>query len=307
MKYELAKKIEIKEDINDIYKWCLNEVDIKTGERGEDLIPWASYLYFMGSSFKIVNELFSADCIDSVDGANKACSKFSQAVVGVFHPGVCSDGENLDDVVEFSMFGRDKPITEIGVRITSDGGAESFKLDGSPAYVYELDFSKRYQKDWVEFNINLSKVNFDKLVELVDLNKVESATLLLKTVPGFYSERSPSIKTSFIKILTAEHKIENIGVSKKKPPVLENFGEEYGSFELWLGNTKILNVKPQNKSFNIQEAFKLVYEEDEDVEIPELLIDTMNRSNTDLANKVASRVKLPLWIIAASLLVLIFK
>jgi hypothetical protein len=306
MKYQTDKKIEVQELSGGLYSWCLNEIDVNTGKRGEDLIPWASYLYFMGSSFKVVNNLFSDDCIDPVDGANKACSKFSQVVVGVFHPGVCSDGENLDDVVEYSMFGRDKPITEIDVRITSDGGAESFKLNGSPAYVYELDFSKQYQKDWVEFNINLSKENFDKLVELVDLNKVESATLLLKAVSGFYSEWSPSIKTGFIKILTDKHKIENIGVSQIKPPVLESF-EEYGSFELWLGNTKNLNVKPQGKSFNIQEAFKVEYEEEEDEEIPELLIDTLNRSNTDLANKVASILKLPLWIIAASLLVLIFK
>lgn len=305
MEYKLVKKIEIKDNIKDIYSWCLNEVDPKTNEKGEDLVPWASSLYFIGSTFKVANNIFNSDWINPLDDGNKDSSKFSKVIVGIFHSGYCGDGENLGDVVHYTMFGRDKKISEFKVRITCDGDKEFFRVDGEPAYTYENDFSVNYQKDWIEFTINLRRENFEKIIDLIEMDKVGYAALTLKMVPGFYSSWSPSIRTNSIKILTERHKIENIENSQQTPAVLGDLG--HGSFNLMLGVAKDLDVKMHSHNFDIDKAFEVKYEDDVAEEYPELLIDTLNKSNTDMINKLGSVLRLPLWVISALLFILVLK
>jgi hypothetical protein len=307
MDFRLDKKITINDNTkhSSLYNWCLNEYDTN-GTKGErDLIPWNYDLYFTGSSLKVVNELFYEPKYDEEYNEKKFDESNKRSVIiGKFHSGLCRDGEYLTDEVTYSMFGTNRKFNDFEVRITaSETNVEICRVDGCPSYAYEVDFSDKIAKDYVQLNLNINLDKFNKLLDLIEAKKVDSAVLRLGNVSGFYSDWSPSISTSFVKILTNAHKISNSESIPIVTPVLGDIGE----FSLSLITVNKLNVKIDNLNFDIDKAF-------EQIEVEEVFDDDAHSSvtinnieNSDLTAKAVDKLKLPLWLIFIVLVLLLSK
>ena len=189
MDFRLDKKIVINDDTkhSSLYSWCLNEYD-KNGAKDErDLIPWRFDLYFTGSSFKVINELFYEPKYDEnyneikFDESNKRC-----VIIGKFHSGLCRDGEYRTDEVNYSMFGTNRKFDDFEVRITiCETNNELCTVHGCPSYTHEVDFSNEIAQDYVQLNLTLKEHKFNKLLDLIEAKKVDSSVLRLGNVSGF--------------------------------------------------------------------------------------------------------------------------
>lgn len=307
MDYVLDKKIALNENTehSSLYKWCLNEYDTNGNKVGRDLIPWSFSLYFMGSSLKLVNEVyFETEYDDNFVETKEDKAQARVVVVGIFHPGLCRDGTYLTDDVSYSMFGTNRKIKEFEVRIKQSGdGKEECKVYGSPSYEYELDFSDEIAPDYVQLELTLCDEKFNKIIKSVEDKSIESAVLRIGRVKGFYSDWSPSISTSFVKILTRSHEVATTENSNIDFPVLGSVGE----FSLSFTSVNNLNVKPISLSFDVDKAFE---EPEQNLSSEEPVVEKFNVnqvSNSATTDKLINKLKTPLWCIFGMLVLLLFK
>jgi len=318
MEYHLEKKITYTEH-SGLYEWCLNELNTNGEKDGRDLIPFRWSLYFTGSSLKLVSQVSKdQEYNDKNEEISTTIIRNKKAIVGVFHSGLVRDGPfliKLKDKVSFSMMGTNRKIEDFSVYIVeSSDGNEQCQIFGIPSLDWEVDFVRHTEPDFLQLHISLATDKFAKIAEAVQAKQIESATLRIGGVSGFYSGWSPSITPSFIKVLTDSHKIEGHDDSFKIPLV-----GKVDSFNLALMTVNELNVKPDSQKFDFEKALEepeFVSEYfDKAIEQAELLKDdSQSRAvmvNTEAAQllikQVVANLKLPLWLIFAVLVLILLK
>lgn len=312
MEYHLEKKIAFNRnpEHSSWHQWSLNEIDSSGAKDGRDLIPFPWSLFFTGSSLKFVSEVSKGkEYNDKDEEISTTIIRNKNAIVGLFHSGLVRDVSflvRLQDNVRFSMMGTDREIKQFSVCIEeSSDGTEDCNIYGIPSYDYEVDFRNETEPDWLQLDIKLQSDKFAKIAEVVQSKKVDSATLRITGVSGFYSEWSPSIAPRFIKVLTSSHKIESHEDSQVEIPLVGKVDD----FSLALKSVNSLNVRPDNQKFDFEKALEeSSFDSDCLGDVTQQLelskddlhkrVDTANTEATHLLIiQVVSKLKIPLWLI----------
>ncbi len=103
------------------------------------------------------------------------------------------------------MFGTGRRLEQFQLNIhpvTKLHSTEACQTWGCVAYTYELDFRDRENPDHLEFQLFVSAERFARYAAQIAQGVVDKIEFEAKGVAGFYSEWTPAISTSEIKILT---------------------------------------------------------------------------------------------------------
>jgi hypothetical protein len=106
-------------------------------------------------------------------------------------------------VTYYSILGTDRNIKDmrLQVKAAAEGAAEDCKLLGGVSYSYEIDFETTDSGDYLYVIVSLCPDRFLKLKQTLSGNRKMIGSLFLSGVAGLYSEWSPSISTSEVKVL----------------------------------------------------------------------------------------------------------
>jgi hypothetical protein len=184
---------------------------------GQDQIPWDWTLRFTATS-----------CVlsDSIDiDTPKIVQR--QVIRARLRPG--SPRDDGDDETMFSMFGTDRTVKSFELEIhpiADPAKQESCSAWGSVSYTTEIDFSKETLDDCITFYLFVKPETFARYGAKIAHGLVDEVTLSVKSVDGFYSEWSPGVSTSKVKVLTSgsEQKIVFPPGREIKPPRLGHVG-----------------------------------------------------------------------------------
>jgi hypothetical protein len=227
MKYDLTRKILYDNTSEStLYKWSLKEVDLETNKIGPDQIPWRF------SSFFILNDLTVFHSVASDWSTKQESHRFEETITikANLQSGFLDNNGLLKDRINFSMFGTDRTINNISLRIqklTDESENEVCVSDGIVSYVHEVDFEEEKVNDCLEFTVTLRPSIFNNLVRRIETKSVNNAYLRLSGVDGFYAIWSPSISAHSVKILTLAdyHEPENDPSKLSSIPTLRKVEE----------------------------------------------------------------------------------
>jgi hypothetical protein len=319
MDLQLDRKIFLttEREHKSLYSWCIQENDTNGEKIGQDQIPWAWNNHFVATNLyyhlNLTGKTKGSSNLKFLDDTRKEPSKNKQKSID--KQIVIDEGDSItailhseNDETSYSMFGTDRQIKDIRLQISKESGKtkEFCYAWGCPSYETEHDFSNITEPDIIQFYLTLKAEKFNKILELIKTNNINKLKFIASGVTGFYSEWSPSISASKIKVLTNDsyHKVEIDEKCKMTPTQLQNIPRigEVLEFNLWI--TK--NQGEQLISLNNDDA-------DEDnnyIETSEKFSGQINFNKNLIIQlqKVAHPIKQTLLVIAILLvLILIFK
>lgn len=236
MEYHIERGLRLnqKPEHSRLYQWAVNEID-ETGQQiGSDYIPWPWSFVFVARSCELV-----ARCEIKTVGLmamplNAPEVNDSRAIQAKLRPSVFDDEDDSRRTrTRFSMFGTSRVIEEFGLRILPLSGQEpeSCTAWGCVSYTAEMDFRDQTEPDMIIFTIMVRPETFARYAALIAQGTVSRLSLRVHSVHGFYSNWSPSISTSAVKVLarsndqSVEPQVDGIA-----PPRLGEIGEAEVSF-----------------------------------------------------------------------------
>lgn len=314
MDYHLDNKIRLnnKTEYESLYSWCLQEINSEGIQVGRDLIPWSWSFHFTASELRLIQgfefgeESFLEDDEKVSENEDKAFQD-TEVIVATLHPGICSDGNWLEDDPRFSMLGTNRAITNFSLRIRAvdEEEKEYCKVWGCVSYTSEIDFRDETTPDTVQIYLGVSKERFNRLAKLISSKTIDVARIGVSSVSGFYSDWSPSITTNSVKVLArgSEQEIDVPEGCEIEPPRLGYVGK----FDLTLITRAKFNLKQNFNTLNISKIFEdeyEVYEEEEKIVEPE---DVNKLLLTQIAHNQVELIKLktPVWIVTILLGILL--
>ena len=325
MDHHLDREIRLinESEYKSLYSWSLQEFDNDGKEIGTKQIPWYWNLSFTASELSYhqtieTEDTFDFDEDDFRNGDEKAHKRkdskvnYSEMIIGALHSGWCNDGEYLEDDTSYSMFGTGRNLIKFTLRIIKmeEDAAERCILTGGVSFDYEVDFRDETQDDYMEVYLQLTTERFDLILEAIKNKAPDVVRLRLGRVSGFYSEWSPGISTSHVKILVRgdDQKLIMPDGCDIKPPRLGDVGE----FSFSITQRHKLNPKIDLQSLDVDKLFEQGREKDgwgEDVEeIAEKEPDSNSLLSAQLARneQAISKLKTPLWLIFILLVIALF-
>lgn len=301
MKYHLDRRVVLATESPhpSLYSWCLREI-AETGDPvGRDLVPWNWGQYFEAADISLIISSGVEPDYSSED-SDAISSKNSRIIRARLTPERDRDGRLLNRQTTYSMMGTDRKDVrfDLVVRPTNDDADIGCRVWGSPSYTYEPDFRNLTTDDDVVFDLTVSTETFDFYADLISASAVKAGRLRLSGVAGFYSDWSPSISTDLVKILTADqrdHLVELPEGAEIVPPRLGRVLEAH--LDLW---QKLILTSEQPEVDQTQELRS---------EQTDRILTTSQSavSGRDRAGKSTPSVQVALWVIAALLLILVFK
>ncbi|MFH1803265.1 MAG: hypothetical protein ABID63_00055 [Pseudomonadota bacterium] len=240
MEFHLDYSLKASADIEyeSLYKWCIREIDENGNQVGRDQIPWVWGLYFSISElfFSYDIEGDGRDVLKSFgetfeENSEKITIKNSEKIVARLKPQTV-----------FSMLGVKREIRNFTLNIRK-GDEEDCTIMGGVSYTIDIDFCDQTEDDFVVVYLTVTPKKFDAISELIKLNCLNEAQLMLSRVHGFYADWSPGISTQQVKVLTRgkEQAPEIPDGFEFKPPRLGHVGE----FRLHLGARQRLVVQDE--------------------------------------------------------------
>ncbi len=319
MDFELDRKIFLttEREHKSLYSWCIQEYSANGEKVGSDQIPWAWNNHFVATNINyhvnLSGKTKSSSRLQFLDDSRKELPKSKQNNINkqivideIEYITVILQSE--DDQTSYSMFGTDRKVRDIQLSITkaSMQTKESCYAWACPSYQTEIDFRNITEPDLIQFNLTLKAEKFNRILELIKDNNINKLKFVASGVTGFYSEWSPSISTSQIKVLSRDssHKVEidkNCKLTAAQQNNIPRIGEVL-EFNLWI----IKNQGDQLISINNNDA-------DEDsnyIDTPDKFSGQNNSNKILLAQlqKITHPLKQSLLVIVILLvLILIFK
>ncbi len=267
MDYHLEKEITLldltKRDSS--YPWCLRETSFKPIDEDEpfvtDYVPCRYGFNFTVSDISLIHSVgFSAkDRFFLPDDEFKVRTKDSKIeangrefIKATLHSGIRNESGNLDQVTRFSMFGTDRIIDNFILQIfcidnIEYSGEDRHSISGEIRHTREGET----EPDHICINLWLSKNRFDKLARLISDKSVNSATVSIREISGFYSEQSAVYtRTSKVKVLT-ENEEQEVTITEGDDINLPRLGYiDQFSLSLITGNK--FNSKQNHNTLNIE-------------------------------------------------------
>jgi len=296
MDYNIERKICLKEKNKDesLYGWCLNEIDEKGKSQGDE-VTWPWSFSFTASSLRLQRGV-EVKCDEFDAEGKKVKTSDSTSITADLYSGSCSDGENLEGRVNFKMFGTNRSIKKFDLCIfpVDSIDEEDCSIFGSPSYDYEVDFKHDTTDDVVVINLYINREKFDEFAKAIELKSIDFIGVRMGGVSGFYSHWSPSISTSYIKVLTPYHQVEDAEGSRVQIFRTGHVGE----FRISLHTINELNIKPNLESIDFYKKFRELGldKNSELLEIPNVHHKEDEQSSLQKRNLINS-IKIPLWLI----------
>lgn len=231
-----------------LYTWALQELDEDGDSKQRDQIPWRYSTWFECDNLTFHIELTSDTFLknEAEDSTNVEECEF---IRGIFHPHQSDNPFSIYNETSFSFFGTSREIKNFDVRIepSKEGDKESCVGWGSLAHTFEWDFENKDEPDTVMITLTLGRERFKKIKQLVLMDTSIKASLRLSKVNGFYSDWSPSIRTSNIKILAnvQDQKIDIPNGSEINLPVLGNISDF--TFRVWQSSKQLKQEAPDRE------------------------------------------------------------
>jgi hypothetical protein len=214
-----------------LYAWAINEIDGQAQQIGPDQIPWPWTLRFIATSCELRDSI-KIKSKPQVEDAAPALAEIEQAQIirAELRPGIFGDEETA-----FSMFGTGRMIERFQLEIlpiANPAESERCHTWGSVSYTTEIDFRDDTSDDCIVFYLFVKSETFASYAEKIASRAVDELILGVKSVDGFYSEWSPSVSTSLVKVLTGgkEQAISLAPGFEFEPPRLGRVG----TAELWI-------------------------------------------------------------------------
>lgn len=228
----LDRRIVLNEnpEFKSLYKWSLQEQDKDGAQIGPDLIPWDWSLIFTATELLYSEGLTIKPGTGGEDHKPPTGTKIRRFIQGNLRPGRPHEWHPFRQT-SYSMLGTERTIDtfQLFIEAISDkGGQDRCAVWGSVSYTSDIDFRDETSDDTIIFYLYVQPETFEHYVRLISAAQVDTATLFLRSVAGFYSAWSPGISTSRIKVLTnyeTDHAVESASGSKIVPPRLGEVGE----------------------------------------------------------------------------------
>lgn len=305
MDFHLERQLRLiaEPEHKNLYSWAINEIGESGDALGSDQIPWPWTLYFTATSCVLsdILELESNFSKAEEDQPPSIIRTERQIIHANLRPGPVQNDEASVPETHYSMFGTDRRIEDfqLVIRPTTDPSEkEHCSAWGSPSYTSEIDFRDETINDCVVFSLFVKSDTFAQYATKISDGLVDNLVLTVGSVDGFYSEWSPSISTSTIKVLTSgeEHKVEIPGDLSFEPPRLGSVGEAT------LHIIRAIKLAPGNPGEEAED-------ETNDVDTDEYLTHQARISTSDLNRQVlivlASLKRASWWIVALLFLILV--
>ncbi len=219
MDYHLERRLRLhaEPEHKSLYSWAINEIDENGALVGGDQIPWEWTLSFTATSCVLSDsiELKSEWQLDETTKPTKPEISQRQVIrikLRTGHPRDNSDPFSRE--TKYSMFGTSRTVKDFQLDIhpiSDPDKLESCRAWGSPSYTSEgADFRDETVDDCITFYMFVKMETFTRYAAMVSNDSIDEILFNVGLVDGFYSEWSPSISTSDVKVLTkgAEHKVE---------------------------------------------------------------------------------------------------
>jgi hypothetical protein len=302
MEYLLEKKVIINRNTKhkSLYSWCLNEQEENSSKAKIDLIPFEWRFWFTGTKLKLSNNLR----IKLNNETEHHETEKKKTIYGVFKSGAIRENGNFTDIVEFSILGTSRTISEFSLTINeaTDSSGETCWLNAFPSYVSEdAEFRELIEPDYAGFDISISTEKFNELVNLIEHRSIDSIRFSAKDISGIYAEWTPTIKTRTAKILTSNNTIEGVDLNDFEGTHVGKVGE----FDITFFTKASLNIKEFSTPFEFENEFGM----------EELDYDTSENFQKNINSKEATQkiiqaiksLKTVLWLIFFTLLLIFLK
>lgn len=234
MEFHLNRRVRLSVEGKNksLYSWSLQEVSDSGEQVGRDQVPWQWSVMFSARQLRYIRTLRITRAGNADDTFSPTENEVSSTNIirGLLQPGLPIDEGDFEREATFSMFGTDRTIQKFNLfirQLEEDGSEDSCILYGGVSYTSEVDFETQTEDDSLELTVAVSQERFEQLRDLVVNIKPDIFVVRLGRVDGFYSDWSPSIRTSRIKVLTrgSEHKVEVPDGCEVEPPRLGDVGE----------------------------------------------------------------------------------
>jgi hypothetical protein len=237
---ERGLRLHTEPEYKSLYSWAINEVDAQGQQIGRDQIPWPWSLYFTATSCVLgdgidirlrVGQRRSLDLVPTSDKNDETTSEPEIAQRQVIRVQLRpSDHEDYFRRTTYSMFGTDRAINSFQLDIqplADPDRQESCAAWGVVSYTSETDFREVTTDDCMGFYLFVKPETFARYVAKFSHGLVDEIVLRVGSVRGFYSEWSPSISTTRVKVLTTgdQQKIILPAGAEFEPPRLGEVGE----------------------------------------------------------------------------------
>lgn len=218
MDYHIDRKLRLhtEPEYKSLYRWAINEIGEDGRAVGQDQIPWAWSFNFTATSCLISDQLEFGTALSKEDRKAGAGAAYRPLIVLKLRPGTKREDDDYWRKTRFSMFGTDRTIEDIRLDIRptqKESEPEKCRAWGIVSYDFENDFRNETAPDCLGFSLVVKPETFARYVAQINSRAVSDIVFRVGGVNGFYSEWSPSISTTSVKVLTrgAEHEVEQLG------------------------------------------------------------------------------------------------
>ncbi|MDF2811629.1 MAG: hypothetical protein K0S56_2660 [Microvirga sp.] len=230
-----------------LYSWAITEVDSEGKVIGRDQIPWVWTLYFTATEIALSDQLNVKEerPRDEHQLGQTAEILHRRVIRTKLRPGDTRSDENFYGRTTYRMFGTDRVVKEFALDIhplPDESDKEEARVWGIVAYTDSNDFHPSKQDDYVGFSLMVKPTTFELYARRFAEGTADELILGVGLVSGFYSEWSPDVFTTDVKILTTgkEHVVEMPVGIEFEPPRLGSIGEA----NLYI-NAKRVQSKPK--------------------------------------------------------------
>jgi hypothetical protein len=282
-------------EFKNLYAWSVSEVAEASERAATKQIPFAWTLYFTLFDIKLVSSV-SQDRYSSLEDKAPTVVQKSHVLAKLRAVHSSDAGRSI----RYSMFGTDRTIEEITLSIYPNSAAEfeGCSAFGGISYTHDVDFRDETYPDYLGFTLCLPKEVFAQIASKIEQRALGGGTFRVAGVKGFYSDWSPSISPDNIKVLTSNEKEHHVRTPEGCEIVPPRLGKVDG-FDLTLWSDRISQgIGTTHISEEIENAATQGHGGDS----------ALNSPLTDPSVVAPLKsLRLAAWIIAALLLILVFK
>ncbi len=278
-----------------LYSWSVSEIGDASARAATKQIPWGCSVYFTLFDVQLVSSVTRDRFSIGGDEPPIVVEKtYIRAKLRSGHP------TDISRTIEYSMFGTARKIEDLSLSIYPKSAADlhDCRVFGGVSYTYEMDFREETCPDYLSFTLYLRDELFTQLASRIDQRAIGVGTLRVDSVDGFYSDWSPSISTSHIKVLTSDEKDHPVETPVGCEILLPRLGM-VGSFDL---NFWSEGLHPSPGTVGISEELEHAAAQadgsDESLSSPLIAPQVLT---------LLKSLRLVAWIIAALLLIVVFK
>lgn len=227
--FERRVRLDQEPEYKNLYEWSLQEFDADDRKTTRDQIPWQHNSFFTCHEMRLIDSIGIEKDYRLNEEDRKTEIRERRYIYGSLTPGHPKDHAWLDHT-SYSMFGTEREISKFDLRIQRmlDREKQEYcQAWGSVSYTSEVDFRDETEDDCIVFYLFVNAETFARYESLIAASAVDEATFRVSGVAGFYSDWSPSISTSSIKVLTGhkEHEVDIPEGCMIDPPRLREVDE----------------------------------------------------------------------------------